>query len=273
MNTAYPNVAADYVRRLDRLRQRRVKPAPNLADPVALARRVGIEPDGWQRDVLTRRDQETLLLCSRQAGKSTVAALLGLHAALSAPSLVLIVSPTERQSKLLFRALHRFYVRLGHPVPADVENKLSLALANGSEVHALPGKEATIRGFAGVSLLLVDEAARVHDELYQAVRPMLAVSGGRIVLMSTPFGRRGFFWQEWEQGGPGWHRAKVTAHDVPRIPRAWLEQERQRIGSWWFDQEYLCLFKEAEDAAFGYEHVEAALSADVTPLVAGRVFA
>ncbi len=64
----------------------------------------------------------------------------------------------------------------------------------------------------------------------------------------------------------------MTARDVTRIPRDWLEQERQRIGAWWFEQEYLCEFKEAEDAAFGYEHVEAALSADVAPLVA-RIFA
>ncbi len=43
--------------------------------------------------------------------------------------------------------------------------------------------------------LKIDEAARVSDELYRAVRPMLATSGGRIVLLSTPFGKRGFFFR------------------------------------------------------------------------------
>jgi hypothetical protein len=51
----------------------------------------------------------------------------------------------------------------------------------------LPGTEATIRGFSAVSLLLVDEAARCSDELYLAIRPMLAVSDGTLWLMSTPF--------------------------------------------------------------------------------------
>jgi hypothetical protein len=46
--------------------------------------------------------------------------------------------------------------------------------------------------------LIVDEASRVQDALYQGIRPMLAVSGGRIVLLSTPWGKRGFFFEEWE---------------------------------------------------------------------------
>ena len=74
-----------------------------------------------------------------------------------------------------------------------MESRLSIELETGSRIVSLPGREATIRGFSGVHLLVVDEAARVADELYQAVRPMLAVSGGRIVLLGTPFGKRGFF--------------------------------------------------------------------------------
>jgi len=32
---------------------------------------------------------------------------------------------------------------------------------------------------------------------------MLAVSGWRIVMLSTPFGNRGFFYKEWSEGGAG----------------------------------------------------------------------
>ena len=56
----------------------------------------------------------------------------------------------------------------------------------------LPANEATVRGFSAVSLMVVDEAARVPDDLYEAVKPMLAVTDGALWLMSTPFGRRGF---------------------------------------------------------------------------------
>ena len=73
------------------------------------------------------------------------------------------------------------------------------------------------------------------------------MSGGRLVLLSTPFGRRGFFHHEWTEGGESWARVKVTAHECPRIPRAWLEAEREAIGEWWYRQEYECEFVETLD--------------------------
>ena len=63
----------------------------------------------------------------------------------------------------------------------DGDNAISLLLPNGSRIVGLPGTEATVRGFSAVSLMLIDEAARVADEMYKALRPMLAVSGGRFV--------------------------------------------------------------------------------------------
>ncbi len=163
-------------------------------DPSRLAEHAGIVPDGWQRDLLRSTDRQAILLCSRQSGKSTTCAVIATHQAVYVPgSLVLVLSPSLRQSQELFRKCLDLYRVLGETAPATAETKLQLDLANGSRLVALPGKESTVRGFSGVSLLLVDEASRVHDALYQAVRPMLAVSGGRIILLSTPFGKRGFF--------------------------------------------------------------------------------
>jgi len=182
--------------------RRPVMIAPTYGDAVALAERVGRAPDAWQAQVLRSEATQIALLCCRQSGKSTTSATLGLHTALTEPgAVVLVLSPGERQSKLMFKTMLKTYAAAGRPVPPVAENKLSLELANGSEIHALPGEEGTIRGFSDVALILVDEAARVDDALYEAVRPMLAVSGGRIVVMSTPFGRRGFFYQEWTEGG------------------------------------------------------------------------
>jgi hypothetical protein len=142
----------------------------------------------------------------------------------------------------------------------------SVSASNGSRIISLPGKEATVRGYSNVALLVVDEAARVADDLYMSIRPMLSVSGGRIVLLSTPFGKRGFFHHEFTEGGADWHRVKVTAHDVPRIDPAWLAAESERIGSWWFSQEYLCEFVETDDQVFGYDLVMSAISPTVAPL-------
>ncbi len=242
--------------------------APDLAcalDPVRLARRMGIAPDPWQATVLRSPKAQVILNCSRQVGKSTVTGALASHTALYEPGApILLLSPTERQSVELLRKVKGTLAALGtETAEVEVNNALSLEFASGSRILALPGKEGTIRGFSGVKLLIIDEASRVPDALYQAVRPMVAVSGGRLVLLSTPCGKRGFFHHEWTEGGADWERVEITAYDCPRIPRAWLDKERATIGDWWFEQEYLCQFKETTEQVFGYDDVMGALSADV----------
>ena len=63
---------------------------------------------------------------------------------------------------------------LGMRVRGDGQNEVSILLPNGSRIVGLPGREATVRGFSGVSLVVVDEASRVPDAVYGAVTPMLA---------------------------------------------------------------------------------------------------
>jgi len=255
---------------LERLHERAVLlgsgEAPALS-PITLAAHAGFTLDAWQRDVLTSTAHQIILLVTRQGGKSTVSSIRALHRALYTPaSLVLLLAPSYRQSKELFRKVKDALATLPFSVALASESALELEFTNLSRIVALPGKEATIRGFSGVSLLIVDEASRVPDELYQAVRPMLAVSGGDIVLLSTPFGKRGFFFHEWAEGGAEWHRAKITAYECPRIPREWLEQERRSIGDWWFRQEYMCEFVETIDQVFSYDDIQRALDDSVTPL-------
>jgi len=251
-----------------------VRAAIDLAlalNPVVLAQRVGLEElDPWQETLLKSRAEQVIINCHRQAGKSSAAAIIALHQALFLPpALVLLLSPSLRQSSELFRKVRGFYNALGDAAPPAVQvSALSFELANGSRVVSLPGKEQTIRGFSDVALLVVDEASRVPDDLYQAVRPMLAVSGGQLVLLSTPFGKRGFFFHEWTEG-IGWERVKVTADQCPRIDQEWLERERQAIGEWWFAQEYRCEFVESASQVFSYDHVMAALSPDIEALFGG----
>jgi hypothetical protein len=235
-------------------------------DRVAFARSVGVEPDDWQRDLLRSDSERILLNCCRQSGKSTTAALIALHRALYHPgSLVLILAPAERQAKETFGKVAQIYRKLGHVVAPDSYRKLGMRLANGSRIEALPGSEKTIRGFSGVDLLVLDEAARVDDGLYFAVRPMLAVSGGALIMLSTPAGRRGVFFEEWTEGA-GWERYEVPAEECPRISEAFLEEERRSLPRRVFDQEYRCVFTETEDAVFSFEDVVRALDPGVTPL-------
>src|SRR5918992_5769654 len=235
-------------------------------DPVAFAEKLGIVPDGWQEDFLRSSADRALLNCSRQSGKSTMSAVIAFHRALYYPgSLVLCLAPTLRQSQELFAKIAGFYRDLGRPVPAQGERKLSLELENDSRIITLPGSEKTIRGFSGAALLVVDEAARVDDELYYSVRPMLAVSGGSLMMLTTPHGKRGVFFEEWT-GGREWDRYEVKAADVPRISPEFLEEERDALPSCVYRQEYEASFEETEDTVFTHEMVERAVTAEVTPL-------
>jgi len=237
-------------------------------DPVAFAvEKLGFTPDPWQVAVLRSTGRHILMNACRQSGKSTTAALMALHRAFFYPgSLVLLLSPSLRQSGELFRKVVAMLEAL-EPVPHRREdNRLSFTLANRSRVVSLPGSEETIRGFSSVSLLVEDEAARVDDALYAAIRPMLAVSGGRLVLLSTPFGKRGHFFEAWENGGDAWGRLRLTADQCPRISRAFLEEEKAALGEWWYRQEYFCEFVQTVDQVFDYGTVMGALSDEVRPL-------
>jgi hypothetical protein len=239
-------------------------------DPVLVMQAVGLDPDLWQKELLRTEARRMLLLCARQSGKSTTTAVLALHEALyRPPALVLLLSPSLRQSSELFRKVIGFYRQVSNVAPAHSESALRLELANGSRIVSLPGKEETVRGFSGVRLLVIDEAARVPDDLYYAVRPMLAVSGGRLVALSTPWGKRGWFHQEYSEGGPGWQRVTITANDCPRISPDFLAEERAALGEWWYRQEYLCDFVETTDQVFTYDEVMRAISGDVKPLFSG----
>ena len=200
-----------------------------------------------------------------------MAGIVALHKSLIAPgSLVLILAPAERQAKELFSKVAEAYHTLGHVIPAESYRKLGMELANGSRIEALPGTEKTVRGFSGVDVLILDEAARVDDALYHAIRPMLAVSGGELMLLSTPFGKRGVFYEAWtSEGRKEWDRYEVPAEMVPRISEEFLEEERRALPSWVFRQEYECSFEETDDQVFTTEMIDAAVSEDVAPLKLG----
>lgn len=246
------------------------KHAPPL-DPIAFARLLGIEPDPWQATALCSASKRSLWNISRQMGKSTTAAILALHTAIYKPAaLVLLVSPSLRQSVEIFRKVRDLAARLPQPPDMDEDTKTSATFANGSRIVSLPSSEATIRGYSAVDLAIFDEAARVEDPLYHAVTPMLAVSNGALLAMSTPWGKQGWWAEAWHGAGT-WERVTVTAYECTRISAAFLEEERATMGDWWFSQEYLCEFREAEDNVFSHAEIRAALDDSIEPLFGGAL--
>jgi len=179
---------------------------------------LGMALDGKQMELLQAEGQHVLLCCSRQWGKSTVTAAKAVHVAMTeAGSRIVVASPSERQSDLFLEKAREMVKRLGMTPRGDGLHGRSLLFPNGSSLVALPGNERTVRGFSNVSLLIFDEAARVPDELYQALLPLVSVSNGAVWELSTPFGRQGFFHRHWTSREGDWLRMSVTGPECPRI--------------------------------------------------------
>jgi hypothetical protein len=236
-------------------------------DPVKFAvERLQFEPDPWQEQLLRSTAPRVILNCCRQSGKSTTTAILALHQIVYHPDeLVLLVSPTQRQSKELFAKAIAFLRKLEPAEVLEEDNRLSCTLENGARLVSLPGDERTIRGYSGPSLIIEDEAARVPDETYQAIRPMLAVSGGRLILMSTPFGRKGHFHDAWHGAGPGWLKIFLPASECPRISEDFLADELRVMGPLIFGQEYRCAFSDNVTQLFPTDMILRCLTKDFPP--------
>ena len=242
--------------------------ALHQVDPLSWAREaLEFQPDEKQAAVLELNPNRLLLNCTRQWGKSTTTAAKALYRALLNPNhMVIALSPSARQTGELMRKIEDFVKRCGITPRSDGDNEMSLLFGNDSRIVGLPGTDGTIRGFSAVNLMIIDEASRVNEASYRAARPMLAVGLGDLMCMSTPFGKRGFFYEEWANGGAAWTRVLVPASECPRISTEFLVAERASLGDMWFRQEYCCEFVDTQDQLFSHELIEGALDKDLAPI-------
>jgi hypothetical protein len=222
----------------------------------------GKTPDPWQVTAMDSPGKRLIFNCCRQSGKTEVMSARLAHTAIFRPgSLCLAISPTQRQSNELFR---RTLELLKH-ASLEEGTKTQVSLPNKSRIVSLPGTEANVRGYAGVSLLCIDEGARIDRALFEALLPMLAVSDGALIIASTPWGPQGAFFDIWQNGGPEWQKTLIIATDCPRISPLFLEQERQRMGLF-FEQEFFGRFLMAENSVFSYDLIQSAFDDSVLPL-------
>ena len=146
-----------------------------------------------------------------------------------------------------------------------VDNTFTIELGNGSRALALPGADdASIRGLSIDGDLVVDEAARVSDALYEAATPMLIrhAATARLILLSTAWARQGFFYRIWTEGDPrDWVKIEARVDECRHISEADLDRERRSMPPAVFAREYENVFDSLEARFFDADAIAAAFGA------------
>ena len=242
----------------------------NELDPVRFSEaHLDLRLDKWQQDVLRYTGDRLALNCSRQSGKTTVAAIAALHRAIYYPkSTILIISPAHRQSKESYRIVREYANQVTPKLKMPEESLTSFTFENGSRVISLPSTGPKIRGYS-VDLLVLDESSRIEDDCFFACRPMLSVSQGKMIALSTPAGCSGW-WYTLFQTDNTWKKVTVPATQCKRIKKAFLKEEREAMGDSYYRQEYMNSFEAAETAVFRMDYIEQSTVEDF-PLFPGEL--
>lgn len=224
--------------------------------------------DQWQEDVLASSGN-IALRSGRQSGKSTVISLKAADFALNHPNTtIMVISAVERQAYLLFEKIlaylmdyHKNKIKKGRFRPT----RSKCQLTNGARIYCLPtGLDARgIRGYT-IDMLIADEAAFINEPVWSALTPALATTKGQIILLSTPFGREGYFYRCFTD--PTFKIFHVSSEDCPRISPAFLEQEKKRMTKLQYAQEYLGEFVDELRNYFPRELIKSCMTLERTSL-------
>jgi len=200
--------------------------------------------DPWQEEVLKTKGN-ICLRSGRQVGKSTVIALkAAMYALKNSSKTVMVISKTERQAGLLFskilnniNQLEKKSIKRGKWRPT----KHILNLKNNSTIHSLPAGETGygIMGFT-IDLLIADEAAFIPEEVWNSIIPALAITRGEIWLLSTPFVKKGYYYQCFQD--PGFTAFHTSSEDCPRKDQQFLDRQKEVLTKAQYAQMYLGQF-------------------------------
>jgi len=197
--------------------------------------------DPWQKEVLKVKGN-LLVRSGRQVGKSTVIAIKAAEEAIKKPNQnIMIIASVERQALLMFeKVISYIHTRYRYMIKKEKNNptKKKLKLTNGSEILSLPTGETGygIRGHT-INLLIADEAAHIHEEVWTAVTPMLAVTKGKLWLLSTPKGKQNYFYKAEMSGN--YECFHVSYLDCPRKDEEYIRLRREELTKAMFAQEVM----------------------------------
>jgi len=231
-------------------------------NPVAFFRFItGYEPTSYQRKILLDSSKSITVRASRQSGKTEVVAVKVLwNTLLGTGFQTLILAPTLRQSSIIFNKIDMFLLKndfLG--ALCNYHSRTYIRLDNGSEIYNLTGRNAeSVRGYSP-HLIVIDEAAFIKDEVFTAIEPSMATTNGSLILISTPFGKTGRFYESHSKLDY-FSRYHVPYTDCPFLNQEYVEHEKLNKTEAEFKQEYEAEFVEEADVFFSMALIKEALS-------------
>lgn len=233
--------------------------------------------DPWQKEILDI-DDDICVRSGRQVGKSTIISIKAAKYALEHPkTTTLIIASVERQSYLLFdKTLNYLFENFKNKIKKgkDKPTKHKITLTNGSKIYSLPTGLTGygIRGYT-IDLLIADEAAYIPEDVWTAVTPMLAVTKGQKILISTPHGKEGYYYDCFSD--PNFRSFHISSEECERISKDFLKRERERMTKVQYAQEYLGEFIDELRQFFPTELIKKCMTIDKNnlPPTPGRKFA
>lgn len=216
-----------------------------------------------QLDVARSRARFRTLLAGRQIGKSRVLAVIALHHAFTkANQSVLIISSGDDAAKDLLSEVVGLAQSpwLGASVEADDSTKV--VLSNASVIRCVPATHRRARG-KSIDLLILDEACFISEDVWDAAKfTILARPGSRVVMASTPAGRRDKFfarhYRMGEDGRDGYESWKLPSSVSPLVDQALLREWEQTDAPRVYAAEVLAEWQDEQGAYFTQDEIDAA---------------
>jgi hypothetical protein len=243
---------------------------------------LGVTPHTTQAAFLECRAPVKVAACGRRWGKSTAAALDVLHLAVvgdaeGRPTTQMVVAPTADQTTIIADQVERLLT--GGPLSGLVAGVVhapfsEITLVNGSTILARSGayEGKYLRGRAA-HRVVVDEAAFVPERTVQeAILPMLADSGGQLVLISTPFGRN-HFWEHYMRGqstDAACRSFQFPSEQNPHISAAYIAAQRETMTDLQWRAEWLAEFLDDQSTVFKWSLIERAMWGELSGPIAGH---
>ena len=218
---------------------------------------LGRELYDYQQQFIADTSKRICVVSGRQVGKTTAVALKAMVFAFAEDDkTVLVLSRSLRQSKIVFEKIRSFF--LAFDFLADYIFRMTMneiQLRNGSRIFCIPvGQTAEMaRGYTA-DMIIVDEAAYVPDKVFEAMMPSLSTTDGYLILLGTPAGKSGFFYNAW--CADGWSKYHIPSHRCPKIDEKFIEEYRSLVSEIEYKREILAEFIEISDLFFPPDIVE-----------------